>query len=254
MKGMLLNPHGGLSLRSKPRRRIFHPSFVPEIARGYFWDVSAATGLGTAGFKIPEGNGNASFDFVQTGTTHQPTALAENGGAQFRMRKAADTNPSYLPDAAGVITGAGNLFVHTGTGQARILLRVTGGSVSASPFQDGTAGGTNTFGNPLAGAAWHWLEWFLFPNLAGASPNIARATMATDFVTNTPTNSASLAGFTTLFNGNSLLSMASRGAQSLANVDTTDFAAFYNGNGHPSLANRVQLANRNNPTGTLLAA
>lgn len=38
------------------------PRFVPAIVAGYWWDRTLYSGLGTAGFTIPEQNGNTAFD------------------------------------------------------------------------------------------------------------------------------------------------------------------------------------------------
>src|SRR6185369_14305374 len=90
----------------------FSPADVPQVAAGYFWDATAASGLGTTGFKVPEGNRHTSFDLVQTTVASQPTALTENGGLQFRMRKSTDPNPSFLATAGSVQEGwTGSTYV-----------------------------------------------------------------------------------------------------------------------------------------------
>ncbi len=254
----------------------FSPADVPEVAAGYYWDPASATGLGGSGFKIPEGNGHTSFDLVQATTTKQPTALAENDNAQFRMRRASDTNPSVLansgnvqagwtgptyvagwfrlPDVAGDITGAGNLFLHTPStaGQRRFtwqLISTAPRGVRVSTSTNGTATATSDYPNVLAGSAWTWLEAMFDSGLTlGGSTVADYIKLFADFVPQLRTSSSGT-NTTTLFNGNAPLAMASRAASALANVDTTDFGPVYYANGIPTIADRTLLRNYHNPGG-----
>lgn len=256
----------------------FSPASVAEIAAGYFWDPASATGFGGVSFKIPEGNGHSTFDLVQATVAKQPTALVENSGAQFRMRKSVDANPSVLgsagavqagwtgptyvagwfrlPDASGDITGSGNLFLHTPTtaGQRRFtaqLFASTPDNIVIGTSTDGTATATSTYPNVLVGGAWVWVEAMFDSGLTlGGSTVADYIKFFADFTaqtraSNTGTNT------TTIFNGNAAISMASRAGSGLANLDTIDFGPVYYGNGIPSLANRKLLRNRHRP---LLAA
>lgn len=248
----------------------FSPADVPELAAGYWWDAAAASGLGTAAFKVPEGNGHTTFDLLQATVASQPTLLTENGGKQFRMRKAADTNPSIiatsgavqagwtgttyiagwfrLPDAAGDISGAGNLFVHTPTtaGQRRISITnavSSGDKQSATTSNDGTTQATNQWLNALAGGAWTWMDCITIP---GTSVEMRAGLVLV-------AHTATAAPGSPLFDGSALITIGSRAGAGLANVDTTDWALCYYCNGVPSAANQVRLANFRNPLGILLS-
>lgn len=262
--------------RRPPTRRrtkaqtVFDPTTVPEIAAGYWWDPANASGLGGAGFKIPEGNGHTSFDLVQATTTKQPTALSENGATLYRMRKSVDANPSIvgtagsvaagwtgatylggwfrLPDASGIITGSGTLFIHSGTaGNRRLILsnvQTVGQRIACSG--DGTAIPNDDFATVFAGG-WVWVESLFVPSETTATH---RAQLWYDF--NERALGGSPSDFTTgtmptsLSDATASIFIASRSAAN-ANVDTTDFGAIYYGNGIPSLANRKRLRNRNRP-------
>lgn len=257
--------------RAVMQSRSWVPCLIPEIAAGYWWAAFLTTGFGATGFRVLEGNGHASFDFRQATILTQPTALAENGGVQFRMRKVADPNPSILstaaavqagwtgstyvagwfrlPDASGDITGAGNLFVHTPAtaGQRRFTLTNlinTTDRQGISTSNDGTTQAASQYTSILAGGAWKWVEALIVPGTS--------MSLLANFVAATAAVSANPAS--PLFDGNALISIASRAGASLANVDTTDWCFAAYGNGIPSLADRVRLANFTNPTGIPLAA
>lgn len=280
---MLLMPGLGLSLGRSRRRHgaaPFQPAQVPEIAAGYYWDAGNTTGFGTTGFRVIEGGGRSSFDLVQATVANQPTLLTENGGQQFRMRKQVDANPSRLataavvtagwtgptyvgmwarfPDAGGDI-GANALFTHNlTTGNQRRLNITTGNGTPDITISTMSSDGVlnNNFNarsvNPFAGASFTWVEFIVDIALAlgGSAPNdvykvfgnLARATMTL--------NQVSTVG--ALFDGAAQINVFSSLATS--NADTTDWAACYYGNGIPSLANRVRLANYRNPTGIPLTA
>jgi len=242
-----------------PRNRVaWSPAQIPEVAAGYWWDAADASGLGTAAFKVPEGGGHTTFDLVQATTASQPTALSENGRAQFRMRKAGDANPSILstsgavqagwtgntyiggwfrlPDASGDISGAGNLFVHTPAtaGQRRITLQnlvSSGDKQAALTSNDGTTQAQNQWLNALAGGDWVWLELLTIP---GTSVELyADLTLVAHTLTAAPASP--------LFDGNALISVGSRAGAGLANVDTTDWAFIAYCNGIPRDAHREYL-------------
>lgn len=236
--------------------RRFDPRMVPEIAAGRFWLAASATGLGTAGFSLPEGNGGASWAMGPTSGTAFPTTLTENGGTQLRMRKAADAAPSIIttagavqagwtgdtycagwfrmPDASGDITGPSNLFVHTPTaaGQRRfsVTLAQPPDRISVVTSNDGTASITNTMPNPFTGG-WLWIESI---TLVGVSVECYA-----DF--GLLSHIATAAPGAVLFDGNTPAFIGCRAAAALANFDTTDWCTVYYGNGIPSLPNRDRL-------------
>lgn len=246
----------------------FSPADVPEVAAGYWWDAAAASGLGTAAFKVPEGNGHTTFDLLQATVASQPTLLTENGNQQFRMRKNGDANPSRLatsgsvamgwagptwvagwfrlPDASGDVTGAGTLLLHFGgAGARRMALAVsitTSDRVTATLSGDGTASSASAWASTFVGGNWVFL---------------ACAFLGTDSVTlesNRVAQSAVAGPLapSSLFNASTQLCVGCRNS-GLSNVDTTDWATCIVANGVPSAANQVRLANFRNPLGILLS-
>lgn len=242
----------------------FDPRMVPEVAAGYFWLASQATGLGTAGFTVPEGNGNTTFDLVQATVASQPTALSENGGAQFRMRNAADSNPSILrtagniaagwtgsttvagwfrlPNASGAVTGNGALFQHnaTGAGNARLNLSITAASgVLLNVSADGSTIVNNTYANAgvFDGANWIWVVASL--DAAGVD-NATRGLLSANLTAQTRAGGTGTIP-ASLFGATVPISVACRGQNALANVDVTDVANVYYCNGIPSLFNLDRL-------------
>jgi hypothetical protein len=259
ISGSLALPELELSGTFKP----FEPSDVPEVAAGYWWDAAAATNLGAAGFAVPEMNGHATFNQVQTTVASQPTQLTENGGKQFRMRRAADANPSVistagnvqagwtgatcyagwfrLPDSSGDISGAGTLIGHNTTTAFRMSLTNlvnTTDRQSVSFSADGAAVVLNQWLNSFDGG-WKFL-------VAKATPGVGvelyvNHNLVAHALTNAPGP--------LLFDTAAPIFIGCRAASSLANTNTTDWATAYICNGIPSDAELVRLSNYHNPTG-----
>lgn len=257
--------------RSAPPPRktqtVFDPTTVAEIAAGYFWDPASASGLGGAGFKIPEGNGHTSFDLVQATVASQPTALSENGAVQYRMRSAFDANPSVLATAAtvqagwtgatylagwfrlpnngGVSVGNNTLMSHqpSAAGQRRIVLstQTSGNAMLGTTSTDGTASVNQTFAPVFTTANWIYVEQLFDPSLTGN----ARLALLADFSAIAVTVGGAIPA--SLFDGNTKIGVACRVATASGNPDFVDWASFYYGNGIPSLANRKRLRNRHRP-------
>lgn len=251
----------------------FFPSNIPEIANGYWWRAGGSSGIGTTAFRIIEQNGHSSFDLVQSTVARQPILLSEAGGIQLRMKNTFDINPSILGTLAPVQVGwqgptyvggwfrlpagwTGNfsLFQHTlGAGnQGRITINGGGvPSLAALCSTDGMPANikSNIFLVPqLNDLAWHWCE-LLFTGVGATDAD--KAQMYIDFTILTRTGGISPM-VTQLFNANAPIGIACRFQNSLANVDTTDWATAYYGNGIPSLENRKLLANFYNPSGVLV--
>jgi len=252
------------------------PATIPQVAAGYYWDVADASGLGTAGFKVPEGNLHTTFDLVQATVANQPTALTESGNAQFRMRKQSDPNPSravsgavqagwtgatYVggwfrqPDANGDTAAAGTYFSHNNTtgAQGRIICvsGTTGGdNIGLTCNATGVGGATsrNAVASTLVGAGWHWLEWIFDPLLVlGGSATADRGKIFSDFVLRTRVVTESVGAMpTSIFNGNAFIAIAC-GTATASDADTTDWAVCYYCNGIPSLANREALMRHHAP-------
>lgn len=264
----------GLGLRAGDGRRpvtsgtfgAWNPANVPEVAAGYFWLASSGTGLGTSGFTVPEGNGHTTFDLVQTTVASQPTALTELGGTQYRMRHAADANPSIIktagsvqagwtgntylagwfrmPNGSGDITGPGNLFAHTTTTALRLVLANLINSTDRQGVVFSGNGTSNTASNQwlncfpnVVGGRWTWLEMLVVPGSA--------IDLVADFTTQNRV--LTTAPGATLNDTNATISVGCRGAANLANVDPTDWCAVYYANGIPSDANRLALYRHNAP-------
>lgn len=257
-------------------RSKFHPRTVPEVRNGYYWLAQDATGIGTTSFRVPEGNKHPTFDLIQATVANQPTVLTENGGTQFRHRKAADasptsniktaaavvagwTGPTYVgmwirvPDASGDITSPSNAFFwhhSTSAPNLRLVMAVTTGTpdlLQPTFSQDGTASGTARcaiWGN----ANWIWVEFVFDPLLTlGGSTKDDKLkwffNLAQQTITTPPTPD-----FSAIANSSALIGICCRLSTGNSNVDTTDWAACYYANGIPSLKNRKRLANYLNPS------
>lgn len=244
----------------------FDPRMVPEVASGYYWLAYQATGLGTAAFKVPEGNGHTSFDLIQATVASQPTQLTENAGVQFRMRKAADGNPAFvatsgsvaagwtgatymagwfrLPDASGDVTGTDGLIIHYGGAGARRMRLITAAGtpdeLSGALSVDGTAVTTTRWAQTLAGSAWTWLEYVFDPLFVlGGSLNTDRLKLFAGL--SAVATGSSVGGHnTTIVDASTPVVIASLNSTT-ANADTTDWATAYYGNGIPTLFNRQRL-------------
>jgi hypothetical protein len=251
---------------------------VAEVSNGYFWDPYAdAIGLGTADFRVREGNGHLPFDLIQATVANQPTVLTENGGTQFRMRKTGDavgasfmataaavtagwTGATYLgmwvrlPDASGVVAGFDGLFQHDAGGSAKrtqIYLFHTANDDIGFEVSTGSNSLLTTYVNPFTGASWGWRELVFDPLFVlGGSVAGDRIKLFSDFVLKSRVSSA--AGPTSIADSSAKLSVGSFNSAT-GNGDTLDWAACYYANGIPSLANRVRLANHRNPTGVAFA-
>jgi len=257
----------------------FDPRDVPEVAAGYFWEASNTTGFGTAAFRVLEGNGHSTFDLVQATVANQPTVLTENGGQQFRMRATTDPNPASmrtvgsvtagwtgptyvagwfrLPDNGGLTTSFGEVFLqHSGASGFRRIQLPCGISsavqcLTCSISGDGAGASSAKAASPMVGANWRWLEWAFDPLFVlGGSLPADRVKLFSNFSLLTIIQTSGTLP-ASLFDASTPLAVGCYTSQ--APPDTTDWAACYYPNGIPSLANRVRLANRANPTGILLS-
>lgn len=239
-------------------------SDITVLTNGYWWHARNATGLGTAQFKVPESNLHTTFDLIQATTASQPTALAENNSVQFRMRKAADSNPSTiltagavaagwtgstcvagwfrLPDASGVLSGNGNVFQHGIAAGAQLRLNHTltvASGLTLILSTDGTATSNSTYTNPLLGADWQFLV-MVTPDAAGLT-DATKALLYSNLALKTRTGGAGTIP-TSIANSSAKISVACRGNNSLANVDTIDWASVFYCNGIPSTGDLRRMA------------
>jgi hypothetical protein len=261
-------------------RATFDVTSVTAIANGHWWHARNATGHGTVDFKVPEGNGHTTLDMIQATVASQPTALAENNSVQFRMRNTVNANPSFiatagavqagwatatylamwlrLPDSLGIITSSNTTyfqhFLTTGN-QRRLVFSSSNSATNTSDrvttpaSVDGISNGTSsTYDTPFDGgvgpsaaADWVWCEVMCDPLLvAGGSAAADKMKLFFNLVRQTQTIAPSI-DFTALFDAAAPIQIASR-ASGLANVDTTDWAACYYGNGIPTEAERRSIA------------
>ncbi len=235
---------------------LWHPGKVPQVRAGFWWHAENATGLGTTSFSVPEGNGSANA-MVQTTVASQPTLLNEKNTKAFRMRNAADSNPSLIGTAAafqagwtgatyvagwfrlsaGTPTGLGNLFVHgTTTGnQSRINETLTAGSINGTISTDGSTINSNIYATSQFGdIKWYWVEYLYF--LTGAG-NTDRLKLFIDWNEMTRTGGSGNIP-TSFFDANAKAGIGCRFVNSLANVDTTDWSVVYYANGIPKDSHR----------------
>lgn len=258
-------------------RKQFHPKMVPEVAKGYYWDCSDATGLGTTAFKIPEGNGVSSFNLIQATVASQPDKLSENGFAQFRMRNVANANPSRLnpaaavragwtgptyvagwfriPDASGDITGLGSsLFIHsTAAGNQLRIPRIGMNAGTPDIFTSngnslGTPGSLAAVANSPFDGEWKWVETAYDFNLVLGGSSPADIIKQFSNFSELARTSSPATPLTALFDATAVLSLCCFASQ--ANGDTTDFGGIIiYANGIPNIKNRKRLANLKNPLG-----
>jgi hypothetical protein len=272
----------------------FHPQDVAEVSNGYFWDPYAdAIGLGTADFRVREGNGHSTFDLVQATVANQPTVLTENGGAQFRMRKTGDavglsnlstagdvvagwTGPTYigmwlrLPDALGVLTSSTTQFFQhfNATGnQRRIVLGTSNNAdnsldrVTIVASVDGILNATSaTYDTPfdggvVGGPTAASYVWYegVIDPALALGGSLAADKRKLFFNFVLQTQTIAPSIDTTSLFDASAPIVICSRPGGLGNGDTLDWAACYYANGIPSLANRVRLANHRNPTGVAFA-
>lgn len=102
----------------------FRPGNVAEVAAGYFWDPTDATGSGGAGFALPEGNGKTAYNMITpsagagpaTGTVNGREVITYANGSPDRLaRTSANVQRGWTGATmlAGWFTAAaGNVFGH----------------------------------------------------------------------------------------------------------------------------------------------
>lgn len=244
----------------------FDPRMVPEVAAGYHWDANIFTGLGGAGFTIPERGGRTTFDLIQATLAQQPAQLTENGVTVWRFSDAGEANPSRvanaapvtagwtgatmiagwfrLPDASGDITGTNVPFGHrTNTTQRRLLagMSSTGDRVSWSVSGDGSTVSLTNFPTPFDGA-FKYCEWIYDPqNTLGGSTDADRAKFAVGLALQTRVADATTLPPAALHDSSTVLFLCSNSASSSC-ADRIDWAGgLYYCNGIPSLFNRQRL-------------
>lgn len=265
---MARSSHAGWELAAGPG---FTPRDVPEIAAGYWWDAANSTGIGTAAFVWPEGNGHSGANGVQAATGLQPTAITANGQTLFRFPNTATAfiSPSglvtagwsgatgvcgwyRLPDASGDITGSSTLFGHSkSSGNQRRILVGLNATADRLQIQTSTDGGLTLllteFANPFVGSALHYIEAYFDPLFVlGGSLATERVKLFVDLVQQSAVTTVS-AG-TSLFDGLAGLTLG----LTSSGKDRLDVSGIAYTNGIPSLANRVRAANFRNPSGVLL--
>ena len=226
----------------------FDPRQVPEIAAGYFWDPTSATGTG-ATLVVPEGNGKSTYNMVTPAANTAPTPGTINGQvvAQYAngtpdqiMRTNTTvqrgwTGATYFACWLQATTAPGNILGHYRTAQ-NLLLEV--GADARVAADTGAGLQEQRFGAALPfGAAPFFMEGVFDPSQAAA----ARLRLFVDLVEQVPT--LTVAAGSSLVDTAEFLTCGGVGGDSSTFNYTADFktGVIYLGNGIPSAANRALL-------------
>ena len=246
---------------------LWHPGKVPEIRAGYWWHAENATGFSTTGFSVPDGNGSTKA-LVQATVASQPTLLREKNTNAFRMRNAADSNPSLIGSAtfqagwttatyiagwfrlpSGTPTGNGALAQHnTTTGnQNRHNFSISVTGLTAAVSSDGISG--NIKSNLHSGVVFNDLQWHFceYMFIGTGSTEQEKMPVFVDFSQQARTNGTGSIPSSAL-DATAGFGVGCRFQNSLANVDTTDWCSVYYGNGIPKLSHRIALSRFKPPT------
>lgn len=237
----------GLTLGSVRRGGRFHPGLIPSIAAGFYWDPARRSGLGTAGFVIPERQGKAARNLAQSSTSLQPTVGFANGHTYLRF--ASGTGPIQTAAAAIGTTGplyvaawlrfpgtqaTSNICIHSsaaGAPNRGFNTYVVTGSQRFTTSADGTATAENRWAQQDAGFHFHA---FVFDGADADATH--RQRLIVDNVELTPTATAS-AGATINDPVTELRWIIAAGG------DTVDVGMMYLGFGIPSAADLAALRN-----------
>jgi hypothetical protein len=177
--------------------RGFDPRSVSQVAAGYFWDPTAASGSGVAGFLLPEGNGKTTHNVITPSAGAAPAIGTLNGRAIITY-----TNQAVADDMARTaavqrgFTGAmgfggwinqaaavGTVFVHGRGANMNCYIQCAAGSVRIG-VHDGVGNNESQFPVPPGGyAAGPFFIWGTYnPALAAT----ARLGLSFDGVTQVP--------------------------------------------------------------------
>jgi hypothetical protein len=226
----------------------FDPRSVPEVAAGYFWDPTNATGAG-ATLTVPEGNGKSTYDMItpMAGTAPTPGTLNgqvvaqyANGSPDQLMRTNATvtrgwTGATYF--AAWIQTGAatGGVFGHWRTAN-NLLLQLNAGDSRVNASDGGAA-----VGNRFAAVTFGATPWFIEALFDPAQVDVGRLRLFVDRVELTPTLTSSIG--TTLADTSEYITAGGTVGDNTTLNYTADFktGVVYLANGIPSAAARDRL-------------
>lgn len=231
----------------------FHPSQVPEVEAGYWYDSELSTNYGASNWRWTNQTGDAGFDQLQATVAAQPGILTLNGVDTFLYRGSSDPNPAstqnqtslaagwsgstyiaYWQKYVSGITGANTQFRHgASSGSRRIALTRTGSQYISTYSNDATA--TFTFRWNLGSTT---AEQFVEQVLDVDEPVATqRVKLYIDRVLQTPSLTASMPAV--------LANIASRvqvqSASGVAGTDSVALGNLYYCNGIPSNAHRDAL-------------
>ncbi len=201
MKGMLprvLQRHRAVTLRHVA----FRAEHVPEVAAGFFWDPSNATGSDSAGFSLPESNGKTTHNVITPAAGTAPAIGSLNGRniITYTNQAVAD-DISRTASVQRGFTGsmgfggwinqaaaAGTLITHGRGANQNAYIQFAAGSVRVG-IHDGVGNNEAQFPVPPGGyAAGPFFVWATFNiSLAAAS----RIGLSFDTVAQTPNVTAS---------------------------------------------------------------
>ena len=222
----------------------FVPSQIPAIAAGYWWDRRVYSGLGGTGFRIPERNGNTTFDRVQATVSAQP--VAATGYLRYPATTGHDATSAAVAEGWTTKTTVWQwsrfpngfpltanrtalLFTHYGAGGARrfFMSAVTDAGATVRSIRgiystDGSAV-FQYFWQPTIDSEWYFRLWLIDPSNATTSLRMRYfqgdgATITEQVATTAPAGGASL------FNASAVVETAGNAALSSINGDDMDVA------------------------------
>ncbi len=248
----------------KPRGG-FNPAQIAAIAAGYWWDRRIYTGLGTAGFTIPERNLHTTFDRVQatlgaqpvagTGYLRYPATLGHDStaGAVQEGWTTKTTVAMWWRFPAGITLTASRtnsmISHYAGAGTRRVFIAgLTDAGATVRQIRgiystDGSAV-FQYFWRPTIDTDWHFGVWLIDPSNADAT---LRMRYWQDLVEITA--SATASGGASLFNGNAVIESAGNAALSTITPDDLDIATEYIFPGELTAAEMAAVMAYENPKG-----
>ena len=240
----------------------FVPTMIAAVAAGYWWDRSIYSGLGTAGFRIPERNGNATFDLVQATVGAQP--IAGVGYLRYPATLGHDATAGAVAEGWTtkttvcqwrrwpnniVLTASKTvpLISHYGGGGARRFM--LGGVTNAGAtlrqirgiYSNDGSSVAQYFWSPTFDTDWHFDRWTIDTTLTGT----LRMRYWLDRIEQSAV--APPSGGTPLFNGLAPIESAGNAALSVITPDTVDLGNSYIFPGEPTADEETLLMGYNSP-------
>jgi hypothetical protein len=232
----------------------FSPTQVSQVAAGYFWDPTSATGSDLAVFTIPEGNAKVTHNVITPALATAPAIGTMNGQAIVTY-----TNQAVADDIARTaavqrgFTGSmgfggwinqavavGTVFVHGRGGNMNCYIQCAAGSVRVG-VHDGVGNNESQFPLPPGGyAAGPFFIWGTYDIAQAAA---ARIGLSYDTVAQVP-NVAATPG-TTARDVSDVIALGGSAADSSTGNITGDWShgLIYITNGLPSADDLTRMFN-----------